>query len=263
MNTLSKHLIGAALTLITLSAAAAEDRQLPADPLADKVIVNGAVPDEASRAAIVGRLRSLYGVSNVIDQLEVGGVTPPPNWTNYVTGALTDNLTQVHEGQLNIDGTRVELLGSVDSEELRSKVATDIAAALNETYTVENALAVNGNSQTVLDDTLADRVVEFNVGKATLTNEGQQILDEIATAMDTLGNPQIQVIGHTDSTGNRLANIGLSLARADTVKAYLANKGIPETQMTALGAGPDHPITSNDTAEGRAKNRRIEFRIVK
>lgn len=263
MNTLPTFLIGVMFALITSPLWAAEDPSLPADPLADKVIVTGAVPDEASRAVIVGRLRSLFGAANVIDQLEVGGVTPPPNWSNYTSNALNDSLKQVHKGQLSINGTRIELQGTVDSPELREKVATDIATALNETYTVENALAVGADSQNVLDETLADRVVEFNIGAATLTVEGQKILDEIAVAIESLGNPSIQIIGHTDSTGNRLANIGLSLARADSVKAYLTDKGIPQAQMTALGAGPDHPITTNDTAEGRAKNRRIEFRIVK
>lgn len=246
----------------SLSHAAPDTNTLP-DPLADKVIISGNVPDEATRAAILARVRELYGAGRVIDQMEVGGVSAPPNWSAYTASALTDSLTQVRHGQLRIDGTKVALQGVVTSAETRKQVATDIAKAFNETYTVDNALTVTPEPQAMIDDTLADRVVEFRSGSAKLTELGQKTLDEIAQVIIDLGYPPLQVVGHTDSLGNRLTNIGLSLARADSVKQYLIAKGVPDNTMTALGAGPDHPITTNDTPEGRAKNRRIEFRILK
>ena len=72
---------------------------------------------------------------------------------------------------------------------------------------------------------------------------------------------KVEIIGHTDNQGLRSANQGLSQARAATVKDYLASHGIAEAQLSASGQGPDRPIASNDTAEGRARNRRIEFRL--
>lgn len=230
---------------------------------AAKVVASGAVPDEAARAAILGKLRDLYGAANVVDRLEVGGVVPPPNWTEYMTKLLNPNLKQVRKGQMQVNGTQIALKGNVANEAMRQQVVSDMATALNPTYTVDNGLIVAGGgaAQTVLDKTLSNRVVEFESGSATLTPVGQKILDEMAAAIKQIGTPKVQVIGHTDSSGNRLANIGLSLARANTVRAYLIERGIPAESLSAVGSGPDHPVNTNDTAEGRAKNRRIEFRL--
>jgi OOP family OmpA-OmpF porin len=229
---------------------------------AAKVVASGTVPDEASRAAILGKLRDLYGAANVVDRLEVGGVVPPPNWTENMGKVLNANLKQVHKGQMQVNGTQIAIKGNVANEALRQQVVSDMATALNPTYTVDNGLIVAGGAaQSVLDKTLSNRVVEFESGSATLTPVGRVILDEMAAAIKKIGTPKVQVIGHTDSSGNRLANVGLSLARANTVRAYLIEKGIPGDSLSAVGSGPDHPITTNDTADGRAKNRRIEFRL--
>lgn len=226
------------------------------------VVVSGQVPDEGSRAAILGKMRELYGAANVVDRLEVGGVVPPPNWTEYMTKLLTNNLKNIRGGQMQVSGTRVTLKGQVENEALRQQVVSHIATALNPTYTVDNALLVKGGGQSVLDQTLSNRVVEFESGSARLTPGGITILKEMLAAMKQLGNPRIQIIGHTDSSGDRLANVGLSLARANAVRAYLIENGVPATALNAVGSGPDQPVSSNQTAEGRAKNRRIEFRLV-
>ena len=88
------------------------------------------------------------------------------------------------------------------------------------------------------------------------------ILDELLEPLLRLDNNKIVIIGHTDSTGLRSSNLALSKARADAVKNYLVNAGVDDNIISASGVGPDNPIASNDTAEGRAKNRRIEFRVV-
>lgn len=245
----------------TVFAQTAATRPTAAGDEPARVIASGSVPDEASRAAILGKLRDLYGAANVLDRLEVGGVVPPPNWTEHVSKLLNGKLKEVHKGQLQVNGTQVAIKGNVANEALRQQVVSDMATALNPTYTVDNGLVVVAAAQNVLDKTLSSRVVEFESGSATLTPPGQAILDEMASAIWQIGTPKVQVIGHTDSSGDRLANIGLSLARANAVRSYLIGKGIPAESLSAVGSGPDHPLTTNETAEGRAKNRRIEFRL--
>lgn len=228
---------------------------------AGKLIAAGTVPDEAARAAILGKLRALYGAANVVDRLEVGGVVPPPNWADNMTRLLSERLRQVHGGRLQVSGTRIALQGNVANEALRQQVVSEMATVLNPTYTIDNGLVVAGGGQGVLDKTLSNRVVEFETASARLTPAGSRILDEMAEAIKRIGSPQLQLIGHTDSAGRREANVELSLARANSVRAYLIDKGIPAASLSTAGAGPDRPLGSNDTAEGRARNRRIEFRL--
>jgi len=227
-----------------------------------KVIASGTLPDEASRAAILGKLRDLYGAGNVVDRLEVGGVVPPSNWTENMTKILSPNLKQVHKGQMQVSGTQISITGNVANEALRQQVVSNLATSLNPTYSIDNGLvAAGGDAQNVLDKTLSNRVVEFESSLATLTPAGRLVIDEMYAAIKQIGTPKLNVIGHTDSSGNRQANIALSLARANTVRSYLIQKGVPADNLTAVGSGPDQPVNSNDSAEGRAKNRRIEFRL--
>lgn len=228
-----------------------------------RVMVSGTVPDEASKVAILERVRSIYGSANVVDKLEVGGVVPPPNWTENMTKILTDNLKQVHKGQMQVNGTRIALKGNVANEAQRQQVVSQIATSLNPTYSIDNALvAPTGEAQTVLDKTLANRVVEFESGLANLTPLGRAVLDEMYAAIRQIGTPKIMLVGHTDSQGGRPGNVVLSLARANTVRTYLVSKGIPAESLSASGVGPDQPVASNDTIEGRARNRRIEFKLL-
>ncbi|MEW5789034.1 MAG: OmpA family protein [Pseudomonadota bacterium] len=255
-------LLATALGLLTVLPAAAQTPETrPNADDAGKVVAAGRVPDEAARAAILGRLRDLYGAEAVVDRLEVGGVVPPPNWTEYMTRLLGPGLKQVHQGKLTVNGTQLAVQGKVANEALRQQVVSDMATGLNPTYTVDNRLVV-GSGQSVLDDTLSNRVVEFESRSANLTPAGAAILDEMAAAIARLHHPRLQVIGHTDGRGNRTANIELSLSRAATVRDYLVKKGIPETAITPLGAGPDRPVADNGTEAGRARNRRIEFRLL-
>lgn len=254
--------LNSALAAGLLYAAAGMSAQPMQAPSPDGMVyVSGTVPDESARVAIISRLRDLYGADKVVDRLDSGGVVSPPGWTGHVVKTLGNGIRNVRQGQLEFNGTQVTISGNVANEVRRQQVASEIATALTPTYTVNNGLRAPAGAQALLDQTLADRVVEFGSGSAILTPTGIAILEEMAAAIARLDRPRIEIIGHTDSTGNRMANVALSLARADAVKTYLAGKGIPPAGLSAHGAGPDRPLTPNDTPEGRARNRRIEFRL--
>ncbi|MFL6631742.1 MAG: OmpA family protein [Massilia sp.] len=244
-----------------ITAGAQNTAPAPAAPQPGQVLASGTVPDEATKAAVLAKLRDVYGPERVVDQIAVGPVSMPANWNGYVQKLITPDLRQISRGQLKIDGSNVSLRGEVANEALRQRIAGNVATNLNPTYTVNNGLRVSAAEQALLDNTLANRTVEFESGKATLTPTGRAILDEMVAAMQKLKGRRIELIGHTDSAGLRASNVSLSQARAATVKAYLAAHGIAEENLNASGQGPDRPLASNDTAEGRARNRRIEFRL--
>jgi OOP family OmpA-OmpF porin len=101
--------------------------------------------------------------------------------------------------------------------------------------------------------------VTFATGSAKLTKESETVLEK---AYNTLAqNPEVmvEIQGHTDSAGKRASNVKLSQGRADAVKAWLVAKGVAASRIGTKGYGPDKPVAPNTTADGRAKNRRIEF----
>lgn len=231
--------------------------------IANKVVVSGTVPDEATRAAILARVRSVYGADRVVDQLGVGPLVAPPNWTQQVQSVITPELKKITQGQLRISGNVVELMGSVANEAERQTVVSDMVTALaNPTYTVRNGLRVGSPGQEQLDAALANRIIEFQLGNAELTESGRRLLDELLPVLQQFSGRRFEVVGHTDSDGTRAANIALSQARANAVRDYLVRAGIPGDRIVTSGFGPDKPVADNETAEGRARNRRIEFRVL-
>jgi len=104
--------------------------------------------------------------------------------------------------------------------------------------------------------------VTFAFDSATLNPQFNPVLDKVAQTLTEFNQTVIQVAGHTDSTGSHAYNMNLSEQRALSVKNYLAGRGVPAQRMHTVGAGPDYPVASNDTPEGRAQNRRVEITIV-
>ena len=104
--------------------------------------------------------------------------------------------------------------------------------------------------------------VNFQTGSANLTPLSKYELDNVVSAMNKYRNLTLEVGGHTDSTGDANKNLTLSEARAQAVANYLRSKGADSDRFSALGYGQDRPIDTNDTAEGRQKNRRTELRIL-
>ena len=103
------------------------------------------------------------------------------------------------------------------------------------------------------------RGIQFPVGKATLTPENYTLLSKVQKAIQTFGQPNVTLEGHTDSTGSAQTNQELSQKRAEAVKTYLvANKTLPANRIRATGYGPSRPLAPETTPEGRAMNRRID-----
>lgn len=101
--------------------------------------------------------------------------------------------------------------------------------------------------------------VQFKSGSSELTDDSKIIIQKVVRSLKDYPDIHMEISGHTDNTGSRSNNIKLSKQRADLVKNFLVSQGIASNRLRAIGLGPDHPIASNDTSEGRSKNRRIEF----
>jgi len=103
--------------------------------------------------------------------------------------------------------------------------------------------------------------VLFGFDESNLSNAAKTNLDKLVVVLDSYPDTDIEIQGHTDSSGSETYNQTLSEQRADIVSGYLANKGIANNRLTIKGFGEIVPKYENDTADGRSQNRRVEFMI--
>jgi OOP family OmpA-OmpF porin len=130
--------------------------------------------------------------------------------------------------------------------------------AVHRVDTLQNAVANLDNYRVVTETS-----VHFAFDKDVLTPEAKTALDQIATDVPNTKGYILTVEGATDSKGDSEYNYGLSQRRADAVIQYLASQhGIPPHKIYLIGLGKDKPVDSNKTREGRAKNRRVDVRLM-
>ncbi len=199
----------------------------------NKLTLEGQVPDAATKKAIVDAAVAKYGAANVIDKLTIDAAAKGP---------LT-----------------VTLLGTVASEAIKS-ARGDEAKTFYTNATIDNQLTIAAAPAAKADDVkCGDSVVvaaTFATGKADLTANARKLLDAVVPCI----KGPFEVGGHTDNVGKDESNQALSQARAESVAKYLASKGVDAKLLTTKGYGPTQPIGDNGTTDGKAKNRRIEFK---
>jgi outer membrane protein OmpA-like peptidoglycan-associated protein len=167
---------------------------------------------------------------------------------------LSDTNYEASELEEKVTSTEKQLTG----EQAARQAAEKEAAMLRETLA---ALSKLKQSNEALSISLSGSVL-FESGKSTLLPSAERVLDEVAKALKTQQSERtIVVYGHTDSVGNDQANIALSKARAEAVRDYVVKKGVHPARIKAEGKGEASPVSSNDSAEGRAQNRRVEIEI--
>jgi outer membrane protein OmpA-like peptidoglycan-associated protein len=101
----------------------------------------------------------------------------------------------------------------------------------------------------------------FDVDKASLKDQSRSELAELSVILNKYNDTNILLVGHTDSTGGDEYNLGLSRRRAQSVSGYLTTQQVASARIGTEGYGKARPVTSNDTAAGRAQNRRVEVAI--
>jgi len=180
-----------------------------------------------------------------------------------------------------IDWT-VILEGQIPSSDLK-EAAGRVAQAQSGVVSVDNRLVVPASTvigietetiseppaalsdlllQARLSETAARTPIEFESGGDRITEDSATTLDQIASFLSTNLNVRVQIIGHTDSDGDEVANLNLSTLRAEAVRSQLVARGIDPERLLTLGYGEYDPVADNITQEGKKRNRRIEFLVL-
>lgn len=199
-----------------------------------KVTLRGQVDSDATKKQLLAQAEEAFGPGKIIDELTVG----------TGLGALGS----------------VTLLGQVGGDGEKTARGDAAARAFGASVKIDNQLTVQAPavpSETVAPDCgkAMQLNVEFASGSARLTATGKRYLDQVIKCISA----PTEVAGHTDNRGSDALNQRLSVARANAVKAYLVSKGVKAELLTTAGYGASKPLASNDTGDGRAKNRRIEL----
>ena len=146
-------------------------------------------------------------------------------------------------------------------------------AALTTTQMRENTIRINALELKKLDIqnaevpkemtiVLDERALNFDFDKSNVKEEYYDLLHNLKEFIEQ-NNYEVTIVGHTDSVGSNQYNFGLSRRRAESVKAKLLEFGLAEERIVGIEAmGEEQPIATNDTSEGRAQNRRVEFKLV-
>lgn len=131
-----------------------------------------------------------------------------------------------------------------------------------ECYSLDDMIKLINSGVDVSDKKICVFDLKFDFGKATLKKQSETYLNQVADLLIAYPTMKVQINGHTDNVGSEEYNLKLSKDRADAVWSYLVSKGVEPERMTVKGFGSKYPLDTNDTEDGRSKNRRVEIEIL-
>ena len=232
--------------------------------------LSGSVPDQATKTNLINSAEKSFGLSNVVDQIEIKSNIADPIWMDQARAIFPLLKSTIRNGTFVFKDKTVEVSGEVSGEESKTKILRALDNVAGATLTVNDQLQTpnsrgskgkSGPLQTKLNELLLGKTVEFDSSSSRLRNDNHKLLDAIVDVLKSDPNVRLEVSGHTDKNGKEEKNIQLSQRRAEAVKKYLVYKGIKSSRIGAIGHGSSLPIADEVTLEGQRKNRRIEFNV--
>jgi OmpA-OmpF porin, OOP family len=234
------------------------------DPVAVTLTLTGYVPDNNVHAALVAAAGRKFFNEKVVDNIKAS-LGAPSGFANAVVPAL-GALSRLSTGTLVVSDREVKLSGDA----FYDAAASQIRAGLKDfpqgwqfkaDISVKPASApVDGTvCQQLFSGLLAKGKIRFDSGRATIDPDSAGLLDRLIETALRCPSANIEIAGHTDADGEDGFNQALSEKRAQAVTDFLVKAGLPAERFTAMGYGSTQPVASNDTDEGKAQNRRIDF----
>ncbi len=244
-----------------------------------KIRFSGVVSDEQTKQRILNQLRAAYGAGNINGDINVDSRARDVAWTSNLSSALPNIKTSGSEvtfdgDSINVGGTAPEnaksdmviKLKSIYGDGIRVgsfEVATTVAEAGRRASEALSSLKP-GFTAADLTRALNMNIINFASGSAQIPKESMTVLEQSAAAIKSAPTGTVlEIGGYTDNVGNSTGNQKLSQQRADSVRRFFIEKGVSADSLVSKGYGDSNPIASNDTADGRFKNRRIEYKDLK
>jgi outer membrane protein OmpA-like peptidoglycan-associated protein len=230
---------------IDFGSAVVEAVALDAQLASGAIMFSGVVPDDVSVVDLVAAGEAVWGPGSVdASGLAIGDAS----WTDAtitITGSTEPGDDRLAAFVPEVQN-RFGALVNVDTSAVTVDQSQEVLTGLEDDIRAQ----------------LAEQQILFAPLSADIETESDQVLIDIAAILNLVPDVSVEVVGHTDSAGNDQDNLVLSQDRAAAVITRLVELGVSQSRLNARGEGESVPIADNDTAEGRAENRRIEFRLV-
>jgi outer membrane protein OmpA-like peptidoglycan-associated protein len=237
-----------------------------------RVVLDGTVPTDGARTALVAAVAAVFGASGVDDHLTVDAGVNDTGLAGIgdVLAALGKDAKQA---TVELRDGRITLTGTVASQQAKDSAVRAAARVTGSTSTVDDRLVVATAQpapppqsppppQEIQARLAALPTITFETASAVLTADGRAVVANAAAILAANPDVRVRIEGHTDSRGTAEANQVLSQQRADTVLLTLQSLGIAASRMTAVGYGESRPKVPDTSEVNMAVNRRVEFVVL-
>jgi OOP family OmpA-OmpF porin len=235
------------------------------DPVAVTLTLTGYVPDNNVHAALVAAAGRKFFSEKVVDNLKAS-VGAPAGFANAVVPAL-GALSRLSTGTLVVSDREVKLSGDALYEAAGNQIRAGLGKDFPQGWQFKPEISVKPAAapvdatvcQQLFAELLGKARIRFESGKADIVTDSAGLLDRLIETALRCPNTNIEIAGHTDTDGDEAANQTLSEKRAQSVTDYLVRAGLAANRFMPVGYGSTQPIAGNDTEDGKAQNRRIDF----
>lgn len=241
------------------------------------VTLSGFVPSQTAKEDIILKGNRIFNTKIVDRTIQIARGAPDGEFVNVVETYM-EELALLDKGRFSQEGYDGLISGTSTDITVRNRI-NQIGASLPSQYAkgfaanidvpqaaAENVGQVRSETicQTLFNDLKGDNRILFETGRANIKGAASfDLMNKLASAVNQCAAFRVEIVGYTDNVGDTSSNARLSLARAEEVKNYLANQQVEPNRMTTRGLGEANPRASNETEEGRALNRRINFTVTR
>jgi peptidoglycan-binding protein ArfA len=239
----------------------------------NNITLNGDFPDDSAKAALVKALKgSLPANVDIVDQIRINPDVDALDFAH--AGPVFADSASITDFNLTVNRDTIILAGTAASQGQQNTVGTEAKRIWSNLNVVDN-LAINGpvpppappaspaaGSCTDLQSAINPATggpITFEINGFTLTPAEEQSLTQVADKLKACPSAHATINGYTDNSGTESINGPLGHQRAQTVENFLAAHGVAGDHLAVKGLGTANPVAANDTADGRAKNRRVEI----
>ncbi|MCK1639818.1 OmpA family protein [Bradyrhizobium sp. 157] len=235
------------------------------DPVAVTLTLTGNVPDNNVHATLVAAAGRKFFSEKVVDNLKTS-IGAPAGFANAVVSAL-GALSRLSTGTLVVSDREVKLSGDALYDAAASQIRAGLGKDFPQGWQFKPEISVKPAAapvdatvcQQLFTELLGKARIRFEPGKADIVADSAGLLDRLIETALRCPAANIEISGHTDGDGDEAANQALSEKRAQAVADYLVKAGLPANRFSAVGYGSTQPIAGNETDQGKAQNRRIDF----